>query len=123
MGESETDERVLRVALVVRNGLVQIVEGLNEILQSYAPGEKPARAIPDLDISEIDKLPWVSYATKQPCTAPDEAGWIFADLQEPVAQELAKALRSLKGPLKLGNVEYKFSGKGNEFISRRPVKP
>ena len=118
MGESKTDDRLVKVVLVVRDGLVQIVEQLNDILETYAP----ETAIPDLDIAAINELPWVSYQTKQPCKKPDEAGWIFSDLQKPAAQELVKAIKAADGPLQLGNVEYKFSGEGDMFVSKRPVK-
>ena len=118
MGESKTDDRIVKVVLALRNGLTQIVEQLNDILGTYAP----ETSMPDLDIAAIDALPWVSYQTKKPCKKPDEAGWIFSDLQEPAAQELVKALKASEGPLQLGNVEYKFSGKGDMFVSKRPVK-
>lgn len=94
--------------------------------------EAPEAGIPELDIAEINSLPWISYQTKQACTKPDQAGWIFSAAtrhtvqQQPVVGELREAIgKAPKGKLQLGNVLYSFSGPEDNpklFISRKPVK-
>ena len=93
--------------------------------------EVQAGAIPQLDIGEINALIWMSYKTKQPCTKPDEPGWIFSSAErhppdsQKAVQKLAEAIeKAPQNKLELGNVQYTFSGPKEDpklFISRRPV--
>ncbi|MEM2291682.1 MAG: hypothetical protein QXX41_00230 [Nitrososphaerota archaeon] len=88
-------------------------------------------AIPKLDIAEIQSLPWTSYQTKQACTRPDEAGWIWSDpsRHEEGKMEVVKNLnaaieRAPKHKLQLGDMIYTWSGPKEDptlFISRRPA--
>ena len=93
--------------------------------------EVQAGAIPQLDIGEINALIWMSYKTKQPCTKPDEPGWIFSSAErhppdsQKAVQKLAEAIeKAPQNKLELGNVQYTFSGPKEDpklFISRRPA--
>ena len=114
-------------------------EGLNEalmraeyLLDSWLEAtEVQAGAIPQLDIGEINALIWMSYKTKQPCTKPDEPGWIFSSAErhppdsQKAVQKLAEAIeKAPQNKLELGNVQYTFSGPKEDpklFISRRPA--
>ena len=88
--------------------------------------------IPKIDIADVEKLPWMSYQTHEPCTKPDEAGWIWADPTKhseenaKIVAELVRAIeRSPKNKFQLGNMVYTFSGpkEGKRmFISRRKTK-
>ena len=93
--------------------------------------EVEAAKIPTVDIGEINSLVWMSYKTKQPCTKPDEPGWIFSSAErhppdsQKAVQKLAEAIeKAPQNKLELGNVQYTFSGPKEDpklFISRRPA--
>lgn len=88
--------------------------------------------IPKVDLADIEKLPWISYKTHQPCTEPDEAGWIWADPSkhseehQKIVADLAKAIeKAPKKKFQLGNLVFTFSGPKEDkklFISRRKTK-
>lgn len=94
--------------------------------------ESGVEGMPKLDIAEIQSLPWTSYQTKQPCTKPDEAGWIWSDpsRHDKDKMELVKNLnmaieRAPRHRLQLGDMIYTWSGPKEDpklFISRRPSK-
>jgi len=83
-------------------------------------------AIPSLDIAEVQQLPWTSYQTKQPCTRPDESGWILSDPgrheaeKQGVVKELRRAIEKAPNQkLVLGEMLYTLSGQEKQFITRR----
>ena len=111
-----SDEPLLTVILTVRDGLTQIVEGLNQVLERYAPETK----IPQVDLGELEQLPWVAYKTKEPA-AKGQAAWIFTNTKG--AEELVKGLRAAADhTLDLGEYTFQLQGKDLAFISRRPRK-
>lgn len=119
-----TDDRLVKVILAVRNGLTQIVEQLNTVLEEMGSSEP---WIPNIDLAELDAAPWTTYRTKTPAK-PGSAAWIknpvhFTQFEAPsVVLELVKALQHTpEKKLTLGDMEYFFSGE-EKFISRRPVK-
>ena len=122
------DERICRAIIVLRNGLTQIVEELNQILGDMAPPEtRSALGIPKIDLADLATAGWTTYHTKQPAEV-SEAAWIknpayFTDFEAPpVVLELVKALnKTEKKTLRLGDMDYFFSGEG-KFLSRRPAK-
>lgn len=69
--------------------------------------------------TDLDKLPWKSYQTKQ-TAKPDEAAWIFSNAQG--AEALLATLKSKDGSAKIGNFEYQLQGAERQFIARKPVK-
>jgi len=76
--------------------------------------------IPNLDMAQIEQLPWKTYKDKMPCT-PGEAGWIFTNTEG--AEELVKAIKgSSKEKLDTPQYQFTFSGKEKQFIGRRPMK-
>lgn len=78
--------------------------------------KKPANQLPGTD---LDKLLWKSYQTKQ-ATKPDEAGWIFANAQG--AEALLATLKSNDGKVTIGNWTYQLQGNQNQFIARNSAK-
>jgi len=100
-----------------------------EAMISQWLSEVEVEPIPQLDVAEIQSLPWVSYQTHQPCTKPEEAGWVFTDPSKhdedkrKVVRDLALAIdRAPKNKLEIGGMLYTFSGPKEDkklFISRR----
>lgn len=133
---SAEKERLVKVILVVRDGLAQAVDGLNEVLREIEPTafreagtEQPdvTEDIPRIDLADLEAAGWTSYATKNPAKE-GEAGWIknpahFTSFEPPqVIFELVKALTKAKGNrLTLGAMTYFFSGE-KKFVSRQPAK-
>jgi len=72
-----------------------------------------------LQESDLIKLPWKSYKTKQ-AADPEEAGWIFSNF--PGAEALVSTLKAKAGKAKIGNFEYQLQGAERQFIARKPVK-
>jgi hypothetical protein len=103
----------------------QIDELLNKIGQAkgFADAEEkaqkqtPEKNPSDLPGTDISKLPWKSYKTKQNAT-PEEAAWIFSNTKE--AEALLATLKSSDGKKIIGNFEYSFSGNEKQFIARKP---
>ena len=121
-------DRLVKVILVVRDSLASAVEGLNEILREIEPSafREPGR-VPNIDLADLDAASWTSYQTKGPAE-PGTAAWIknpayFTSFEAPeCVLELIKALARTKNKrLKLGDMEYFFSGE-EKFLSRRPAK-
>ena len=118
----------VRVILALRDGLKQILDELNKILDEMAPPEtRSATGIPKIDIADLNAAGWTSYDTKKPAKE-GEAAWIknpahFTSFEAPqVIFELVKAMTRSKGErLVLGDMEYFFSGE-KKFLSRRPAK-
>lgn len=86
----------------------------------------PEAAIPDLDLADLDELPWKTYKTKEPAE-PGHSGWMrnplkWDNFDDPVAVDLAKALTRTGGKLELGEYVYRLSGKEKQFIGRRAIK-
>jgi hypothetical protein len=135
---SETEHTRKYLELLVRLPEQMTEEGFQEallkaesLLDSWLEQQEPPQ-IPQLDIAEVQSLPWVSYQTKQPCQKPDEAGWVFADPsrhegeKQKIVNELATAIeKAPKNKLQLGDMLYTFSGPKEDkklFISRRPSR-
>ena len=118
----------VRVVLALRDGLQQIVDELNKILDELAPPEtRSALGIPKIDIADLNAAGWTDYQTKA-AAEPGTAAWIknpahFTSYEPPqVVFELVKAMTKAKGErLVLGDMEYFFSGE-KKFLSRRPAK-
>jgi hypothetical protein len=68
--------------------------------------------------TDVANLPWKSYKTKQDAR-PEEAAWIFRSTKG--AKPLVATLKA-KGRIEIGDMEYSFSGRENQFISRNPTK-
>lgn len=87
-------------------------------------GQPETPHIPQLDIEELNKLPW-KKRNKEPAK-PGEFAWLFGPGSvrgtEAGAEELVKAIKAAKDrKLVLGDVEYSLV-KNDAFIQRRPVK-
>lgn len=79
------------------------------------PTSKPdTSGLPGTDVS---KLPWKSYKTKQNAT-PEEAAWIFSNTQG--AEALFATIKSNDGKKTIGNFEYQLQGPEKQFIARKP---
>jgi hypothetical protein len=117
--EAEVDETELQVVKAELQGMINawIVDALAHPLVPVSKGE--AEHIPQIDLAQLEELPWTSFQTKQPAK-PGEAGWIFSNTEG--AEELVKALEAKKGKLELAEYIFRFSGPDNRFISRSPVK-
>lgn len=87
-------------------------------------GQVDVSSIPDLDIAEINDLPWRTFQKgSQPGSAkPNTAGWIFRNDQTPGTHDLAGAIEKAGGSLELGEWAYKFSGKDDALINRSRKK-
>jgi uncharacterized protein YpmS len=70
-------------------------------------------------MSDFDKLPWRSYATKNAAQL-DENAWVFGSTKG--AEVLLEKLKANDGKVKLGAFEYSISGPEKQFISRNLVK-
>ena len=86
--------------------------------------EAPTMQVPGLDPEKLEGLPWTSYQTKQRCK-PGEAGWIFSNTEG--AEALVDLIKTQGKdiPVTMGEGHVfliRFSGKDNQFISRRPKK-
>lgn len=91
---------------------------LEQHLMSWL-SEPVMAGIPKLDMAKIEKLPWKNYKNKMPCVV-GESGWIFTNAEG--AEELVKAIRASKEKLELPPYQFMFSGKENQFISRKTIK-
>jgi hypothetical protein len=96
----------------------------NKIAQLYLAtnAEKtaaPAKSESTDSGSDLSKLPWRSYATKQPA-GPDEAAWVFSDTKG--AEALLATLKSKNGKATLGNLTYTLQGSERQFIARTKTK-
>lgn len=80
-------------------------------------------AIPNLDVADIDALPWKKR--NKEIAEPGEFGWLFGpgsrDGTEHGAEGLLEAIQAAKGKLVLGDMEYSLA-KEQAFIQRKPVK-
>ncbi len=81
-----------------------------------APTKKDYSQLQDTDLT---KLPWKSYKTKQ-AADPEEAGWIFSNTQG--AEALVSTIKAKDGKAKIGNFEYQLQGAERQFIARKSVK-
>jgi hypothetical protein len=117
--EAEVDETELQVVKAELQGMINawIVDALAHPLVPVSKGE--AEHIPQIDLAQLEELPWTSFQTKQPAK-PGEAGWIFSNTEG--AEELVKALEAKEGKLELAEYIFRFSGPDNRFVSRSPVK-
>jgi hypothetical protein len=115
--EAEVDETELQVAKAELQGMINawIVDALAHPLVPVSKAE--AEQIPQIDLAELEELPWTSFQTKQPAK-PGEAGWIFTNTEG--AEELAKALEAKEGKLELAEYIFRFSGNQKQFVSRSP---
>jgi hypothetical protein len=69
--------------------------------------------------TDLLKLPWKSYKTKQDAKE-DEAAWIFSNTAG--AEVLLATLKAKNGNANIGSFDYQLQGKEKQFISRKPVK-
>ena len=108
------------------NALGTIDAWLNEAVKA----ERVKAAIPKLDLAQLEELPWSTYRTKVRAK-PGDAAWtknpehfkgILEGPARTLAVELAKAIKTAEGKLKLGEYEFTLSGEDDRFIGRRPVK-
>lgn len=86
--------------------------------------EVGATKIPQLDIAEINALPWKNRS-REPAK-PSEFAWLFGPGSqsgtEKGAEKLVEAIKASKdGKLVLGDMEYTLV-KNEAFIQRKPVK-
>jgi hypothetical protein len=117
--EAEVDETELQVAKAELQGMINawIVDALAHPIVPASKAE--AEQIPQIDLAELEELPWTSFQTKQSAKR-GEAGWIFSNTEG--AEELVKALEAKEGKLELAEYIFRFSGDQKQFISRSPVK-
>jgi hypothetical protein len=117
--EAEVDETELQVVKAELQGMINawIADALAHPLVPVSRAE--AEQIPQIDLAQLEELPWTSFQTKQPAK-PGEAGWIFSNTEG--AEELVKALEAKEGKLELAEYIFRFSGDQKQFISRSPVK-
>ena len=114
------------IATARANMLGTIDAWLNEAVKA----EKVKAAIPKLDLAQLEELPWSTYRTKVRAK-PGDAAWtknpeyfkgILEGPARTLAVDLAKAIKTAEGKLKLGEYEFTLSGEDDRFIGRRPVK-
>lgn len=96
---------------------------LDQMQRAPSP-EDISSEIPDLDIAEINALPWKGKAQEPSETG--KWGWIYGPSAamgiEKGAEKLAEAIEKAEDhKLQLGNMEYSFS-KDKAFINKAPVK-
>jgi len=123
---TDSHDRRITVLAVIKQlvALMQIETGV-----APPPQPAPTSTIPDLDTADIDALVWTAYKTKQKAE-PGQAAWTFSDPERhdlpknrKTVEELVEAIKRSKNErLRLGDMEYSFSGNEKQFISRRPVK-
>lgn len=93
------------------------------------PAGPPAPSdIPQLDIAEIDALPWLAKDKKP---AGRGWGWIFGDTKgfierheekdRRLVSQLGSAIRHCQNKLQLGDMIYSYS-KDSKFINRKPAQ-
>lgn len=104
------------------------VERIDELLNAIgqakgfedAAKKDSAAAKCDLPGSEdLSSLPWKTYHTKEPARE-NEAAWIMSNTQG--AEVLLSLLKTKGSKVRVGNHEYKLTGKDHQFISRSPVR-
>jgi len=115
--EAEVEDAELQVVKAELQGMINawIVDALAHPLIPVSKTE--AEQIPQIDLAQLEELPWTSFQTKQPAK-PGEAGWIFSNTEG--AEELVKALEAKEGKLELAEYVFRFSGDQKQFISRSP---
>ena len=97
------------------------------LIDGWLSPHKPATtATPksnQLNLQELEKLPWKTYKSKEDCK-PDEAGWIFTNTQgaETLADLIEK--QGKEAVVQIGAYRFgvKFSGAEKQFIGRAPAK-
>ena len=94
-----------------------------EMLDSWLKEDEKAE-IPNLDLAEIDNLPWRTFEKgSAPGSAkPDKPGWIFRNSDTPPTGDLVRALERFPLGLELGEWTIKFGGKDNTLIQRSKKK-
>lgn len=96
---------------------------------SSYPQPIPASEIPQLDLAEVDALPWKGKNGVD--RQKGGWGWIFSDVKEVLEKhepeqrrlvsELGRAIRGSKNHLQLGDMIYSY-GKDTKFMNRHPIK-
>lgn len=85
--------------------------------------EAEASKTPQLDVSELNALPWKN--PKREPAKPGEFAWLFGPGSqsgtEKGAEKLVEAIKNAGGKLVLGDMEYTLV-KNEAFIQRKPVK-
>jgi hypothetical protein len=103
-----------------KNRVMDLLDKWTDEVKGTSDVQESVKNIPKVDVANVDKLPWKTFKTKEPCT-PHEAGWI--QTTHPDAVELADTLKKTgKDGLTIGNMTYKFSGDKGQFINRYPAK-
>jgi len=103
-----------------------IREWLNPAVAAIAPGSHRLEPTPTRvelkppSEAEIERLPWKPYREGH------SAGWIFSNLDDPIAQKLRSYLEAQeKLPVVIGRFKFRFSGPEDDpsmFISRAPIE-
>jgi hypothetical protein len=120
--EHETEIAKAAVEGLIDGWLTSMNQSTNTPKGDFANVAKPqpqTTATNNLPGTDLSKLPWKSYETKQAATE-NEAGWIFSNISG--AEALLATLKAKDGKARIGNFDYQLQGKERQFISRKPVK-
>jgi hypothetical protein len=121
----------ISMLIIERNTCHYKIEQIEELLKKieeakgFSGDEKASPAASNkgesrqLPGTDFDKLPWMSYKTKQ-AAGPNEAAWIFYNTEG--AEALRATIKANNGYSKIGNFEYQRQGPEGKFIARKPVK-
>lgn len=122
------EKLAVRTLIIFRNSLSQIVDEINTELERLGQAMPQELNIPQLDISDIQELPWKTRGK----TLASKSGyaWMFThndrDLkpqQQEIIDALCSAISTAKdGEVDLGEFIFKFSGRDNALLNRIPKK-
>ena len=121
----------ISMLIIERNTCHYKIEQIEELLkkieaakgfsgdQKTSPATSNKSETKQLPGTDLDKLPWMSYKTKQ-TAGPNEAAWIFYNTEG--AEVLRATIKANDGNAKINNFEYQRQGPEGKFIARKPVK-
>ena len=89
-----------------------------------APGPVQTGEVPQIDIAEIDALPWLAKNKEKP--QPGSWGWVLSDPEKHTKENAATvlkvraAIQAYNGTVTLGEYDFKLNGDKGQFIHRYP---
>ena len=99
-------------------GFHKALDNAEHLIDNFL-GQVDVASVPDLDLAEINELPWRTFVKgSEPGSArPNRPGWIFSNEAEKLRAAIGKV-----GSLNLGEWTFKFSGTNNRLIQRTKKK-
>ena len=101
-------------------GFHKALDNAEHLIDNFL-GQVDVASVPDLDLAEINELPWRTFVkgSEPGSVRPKTPGWIFSN--EKGAEKLCAAIGKV-GSLKLGEFTFKFGGKDDALIQRSKKK-